>query len=94
MIGKTHTNFLAGPANNSMVGDNNQGGAVLNIQTASDINIYNNSFIVKSSSTEKEQQQKANSNRSLKEHKSQTSTLANQKKVNKLAGQKLLNEKG
>lgn len=34
---------------NGAIGQNNPSSAILNINTASDINIYNNSFIVKTS---------------------------------------------
>jgi len=46
MSGKN--NFL-GDGNQILTGEDGKSGAILNINTASDINIYNNSFIVKSS---------------------------------------------
>jgi hypothetical protein len=62
----------------------NPNGAILNINTASDINIYNNSFIVKTSQN-KTQQGKLSSRSNSKLNQNKTSTSKNSQKITQQA---------
>lgn len=78
---KSRNGGTASHTTNNVVGtNNNSNGAILNINTASDINIYNNSFIVKTSQN-KAEKGKLSSRSQSKRNAKQTATSKNSQKT-------------